>query len=138
MRAAELSISGCWEITPDLHADARGTFLEWFRPDLLADVVGHGMTVAQANLSVSAKGVVRGIHFSQVPPRHEPVGERHGPGRMPVLRPTAAGSVMSRSERVAAVTSCPLSRRASTTSRPSMPAAPVTSRRSVTSVPRSP
>ncbi|MFI8099571.1 dTDP-4-dehydrorhamnose 3,5-epimerase family protein [Streptomyces sp. NPDC086023] len=68
MRFSELSVSGCWEIGPDQHTDVRGAFLEWFRPDLLAEVVGHTMTVAQANVSVSAKGVVRGIHFSVVPP----------------------------------------------------------------------
>ena len=34
----------------------------------LAEVVGHPLNLAQANLSVSARGVVRGIHFADVPP----------------------------------------------------------------------
>src|SRR5690606_21424643 len=34
----------------------------------LAEAVGHPLTLAQANLSVSAAGVVRGIHYAEVPP----------------------------------------------------------------------
>ncbi len=50
------------------HGDARGRFTEWYRADVLADVVGHGLHLAQANHSVSARGVLRGVHFAQVPP----------------------------------------------------------------------
>ncbi|WP_406199558.1 dTDP-4-dehydrorhamnose 3,5-epimerase [Kitasatospora sp. NBC_01560] len=68
MKFNELSIEGAWEITPQLHGDARGLFTEWFRFDKLAEVVGHPLRLAQANLSVSSRGVVRGIHFADVPP----------------------------------------------------------------------
>lgn len=68
MDVRELNIPGAFEITPIQHGDARGLFLEWYRADRLADVVGHPLALAQANLSVSARGVVRGIHFAQVPP----------------------------------------------------------------------
>lgn len=68
MDIRELSIPGAFEVTPKQHGDARGLFLEWYRADRLAEVVGHPLTLAQANLSVSSKGVVRGIHFAQVPP----------------------------------------------------------------------
>lgn len=68
MDIRELSISGAFEITPIQHGDARGLFLEWYRADQLAESVGHRLALAQANLSVSSKGVVRGIHFAQVPP----------------------------------------------------------------------
>ncbi|WP_407992168.1 dTDP-4-dehydrorhamnose 3,5-epimerase family protein [Kitasatospora sp. CMC57] len=64
----ELSIEGAWEITPQLHGDARGLFTEWYRFDKLAAVVGHPLRLAQANLSVSSRDVVRGIHFADVPP----------------------------------------------------------------------
>ena len=50
------------------HGDARGRFTEWYRADVLADVVGHGLPLAQANHSVSARGVLRGVHFALVPP----------------------------------------------------------------------
>jgi dTDP-4-dehydrorhamnose 3,5-epimerase len=63
-----LSIEGAWEITPVLHGDPRGLFTEWFRFDRLAEAVGHPLRLAQGNLSVSAAGVVRGIHFADVPP----------------------------------------------------------------------
>jgi dTDP-4-dehydrorhamnose 3,5-epimerase len=63
-----LSVEGAYEITPQQHGDPRGLFLEWYRFDRLAEVVGHPLRLAQANLSVSARGVVRGIHFADVPP----------------------------------------------------------------------
>jgi dTDP-4-dehydrorhamnose 3,5-epimerase len=68
MKIRPLSIEGAWEITPQLHGDSRGLFTEWYRFDHLAEVVGHPLRLAQANLSVSSKGVVRGIHFADVPP----------------------------------------------------------------------
>ncbi|MFE4514115.1 dTDP-4-dehydrorhamnose 3,5-epimerase [Kitasatospora sp. NPDC056783] len=68
MKFRELSIEGAFEITPQVHGDARGHFTEWYRFDLLAEVVGHPLNLAQANLSLSAKDVVRGIHFADVPP----------------------------------------------------------------------
>ena len=56
-----------YEITPVQRADDRGVFLEWYRFDELAEVVGHPLDLRQANLSVSKKGVVRGIHFADIP-----------------------------------------------------------------------
>ncbi|GIM89123.1 dTDP-4-dehydrorhamnose 3,5-epimerase family protein [Paractinoplanes toevensis] len=63
-----LSISGAWEIIPELHGDARGVLLEWYRADHLSAVTGETFAFAQANISVSAHGVVRGIHYADVPP----------------------------------------------------------------------
>jgi dTDP-4-dehydrorhamnose 3,5-epimerase len=63
-----LTVEGAYEITPVQHGDARGSFLEWYRFDRLAEVVGHPLDLAQANLSTSARDVVRGIHFADVPP----------------------------------------------------------------------
>ena len=68
MKIRPLSIEGAWEITPVQHGDPRGLFMEWYRFDHLAEVVGHPLRLAQANLSVSAAGVVRGVHFADVPP----------------------------------------------------------------------
>lgn len=67
MQIRELSIRGSYEITPVQRADDRGVFFEWYRFDKLAEVVGHSLTLRQANTSVSKKGVVRGIHFADVP-----------------------------------------------------------------------
>jgi len=68
MDIAPLSIDGAWEITPALHGDPRGLFTEWYRFDHLTEAVGHPLDLRQGNLSVSAAGVVRGIHFADVPP----------------------------------------------------------------------
>lgn len=64
----ELSVPGAWEITPRQHGDDRGLFLEWFQGAPFAEQVGHRFDLQQANLSVSAAGVLRGIHFADVPP----------------------------------------------------------------------
>ncbi len=64
----ELTIPDAFEITPVKREDDRGMFFEWYRFDRLAEVVGHPLTLRQANTSVSKKGVVRGIHFADVPP----------------------------------------------------------------------
>jgi dTDP-4-dehydrorhamnose 3,5-epimerase len=68
VKIRELGIAGAWEIQPVQHGDQRGLFLEWFRHDLFEAEIGHPMRLAQANMSVSARGVVRGIHFADVPP----------------------------------------------------------------------
>ncbi|HEY2670073.1 MAG TPA: dTDP-4-dehydrorhamnose 3,5-epimerase family protein [Rugosimonospora sp.] len=68
MKFRPLSIDGAWEVTPVQHGDPRGVFLEWYRFDHLAAEVGHPLELAQANVSVSVPGVVRGIHFADVPP----------------------------------------------------------------------
>lgn len=68
MKIRPLGIDGAWEVVPQQHADQRGRFLEWFRADRLAELTGHRFRTAQANLSVSARGVVRGIHYADVPP----------------------------------------------------------------------
>jgi len=63
-----LEIDGALEITPVQHGDARGVFLEWFKASTFREAVGHDLELAQANCSVSAAGVLRGIHFADVPP----------------------------------------------------------------------
>lgn len=63
-----LAMEGAWEFTPRQFGDPRGVFLEWFKEFPFAEVAGHGLHLAQANLSVSAAGVLRGIHYADVPP----------------------------------------------------------------------
>lgn len=68
MKIRALGIDGAWEVTPEQHRDGRGVFLEWYRHDRLAEVAGRPLELAQANISVSAHGVVRGVHYADVPP----------------------------------------------------------------------
>jgi dTDP-4-dehydrorhamnose 3,5-epimerase len=63
-----LKIDGAWVFTPRIHGDQRGSFLEWFKDAAFLADVGHSLQIAQANCSVSRRGVIRGIHFSDVPP----------------------------------------------------------------------
>lgn len=68
MTARELSVPGAWEITPQLHTDDRGLFFEWFTEASFREFTGHRLDVRQVNCSVSADGVLRGLHFAQLPP----------------------------------------------------------------------
>ena len=68
MQIRQLDIAGAWEITPQLHADARGLFFEWLTDQGFTSFAGHRLDVRQANCSVSAAGVLRGLHFAQLPP----------------------------------------------------------------------
>lgn len=68
MNIRPLSVAGSFLVTPQVHTDGRGEFVEWFRADLLRDATGIDFSVLQANLSVSARGTLRGIHFADVPP----------------------------------------------------------------------
>lgn len=68
MTARELAVPGAWEITPTLRGDSRGTFFEWFTDRDFSAFAGHKLDVLQANCSVSSAGVLRGLHFAQVPP----------------------------------------------------------------------
>jgi dTDP-4-dehydrorhamnose 3,5-epimerase len=63
----ELKIPDSYEITPKQFGDDRGVFLEWYRFDRLEETIGHSIDLRQANTSVSKRGVVRGIHFADVP-----------------------------------------------------------------------
>jgi dTDP-4-dehydrorhamnose 3,5-epimerase len=68
MTSRELAIPGAWELTPTLHTDGRGLFFEWFTHPEFAEFAGHRLDVRQANCSVSAAGVLRGVHYAQLPP----------------------------------------------------------------------
>ena len=68
MAFRELSVPGAWEITPKVYGDSRGGLFEWFTEAAFAEMTGHRFELRQANCSVSAAGVLRGLHFAQLPP----------------------------------------------------------------------
>jgi dTDP-4-dehydrorhamnose 3,5-epimerase len=68
VKARELAVPGAWELTPQLHTDARGLFFEWFTDSAFTEFAGHRLDLHQANCSVSSAGVLRGVHFAQLPP----------------------------------------------------------------------
>jgi dTDP-4-dehydrorhamnose 3,5-epimerase len=63
-----LGIEGAWVRTPRIFQDDRGSFLESFRDDEFVADLGYRLEVAQVNCSVSRRGVLRGVHFADVPP----------------------------------------------------------------------
>jgi dTDP-4-dehydrorhamnose 3,5-epimerase len=64
----ELTIPGVVEFTPKVFPDARGQFVAPFHEGAFLDATGHRLHVAQSNQSISRRGVIRGAHFSDVPP----------------------------------------------------------------------
>ncbi len=67
MQIRELNVADSYEVTPIVRGDDRGVFLEWYRHDVLESAVGHPLDLRQANTSVSKEGVVRGIHYADIP-----------------------------------------------------------------------
>ena len=63
-----LGVEGAWVYTPLVHGDDRGSFFEAFRGAEFAADLGYRLDIAQVNCSVSRRGVIRGIHYSDVPP----------------------------------------------------------------------
>ena len=68
MQIRQLAVGDAYALDLVPHGDARGRFTEWYRADVLAEAVGHPLPLVQANHSVSARGVLRGVHFALVPP----------------------------------------------------------------------
>lgn len=68
MSISHLEIPGAWVFTPRQFSDDRGSFFEWFQDSTFVEAAGYSFDLSQANCSVSRKGVLRGIHFAEVPP----------------------------------------------------------------------
>ncbi|MGY1915614.1 dTDP-4-dehydrorhamnose 3,5-epimerase family protein [Blastococcus sp. SYSU DS0973] len=68
MEIRELAVPDSYVFDLVPHGDTRGRFTEWYRADVLSRSMGHSLPLAQANHSVSARGVLRGVHFALVPP----------------------------------------------------------------------
>lgn len=64
MDFVELGIGGSWLFESPVISDGRGHFREWFRATEVEQVLGRSFRVAQANISISHRGVLRGIHYS--------------------------------------------------------------------------
>jgi dTDP-4-dehydrorhamnose 3,5-epimerase len=66
VKLTQLSIPGAYVLESPVWADQRGFFREWFkRSDF--DAAGVNFDIAQANLSMSKRGVVRGLHYTLAP-----------------------------------------------------------------------
>jgi dTDP-4-dehydrorhamnose 3,5-epimerase len=67
VKIREMTLSGVYEIQPQVYGDVRGSFAETYRRDLLEDVLGHRVDWVQGNTSVSRARTIRGIHYSLAP-----------------------------------------------------------------------
>jgi dTDP-4-dehydrorhamnose 3,5-epimerase len=61
----EMKIKGAWVHTPIRHNDERGRFEEQFKLSQIESELGTEFLVKQVNQSVSNRGVVRGVHFTE-------------------------------------------------------------------------
>lgn len=77
MRVIETKLPGCLIIEPKVFGDARGFFFEQWNQDRYAE---HGilMNAVQANLSRSARGVLRGLHYQLPNPQGKLVSVLEG------------------------------------------------------------
>lgn len=60
-------IAGSWLLTPKVHADSRGQFVESFQKGVFAEQTGLSIDFIQDNEVVSQQGVVRGLHLQNDP-----------------------------------------------------------------------
>jgi dTDP-4-dehydrorhamnose 3,5-epimerase len=68
MSFTQLKIKGSWVFTPNKFDDDRGSFHEAFKLETISRVINRGFEVKQVNQSLSKAGVIRGIHWADVPP----------------------------------------------------------------------
>ena len=66
MYFSETKLGGVYVAVPNVYRDARGYFMESFRPDLWESVIGP-VRFIQENESFSTKGVLRGLHYQLRP-----------------------------------------------------------------------
>ena len=60
-------LESSWLLTPKVHADSRGQFVESFQKDVFAEQTGLSIDFIQDNEVVSEHGVVRGLHLQKNP-----------------------------------------------------------------------
>ena len=67
MTVTSFDIEGLLLIDPKVFSDERGYFLETFNELKYKEILGNQFTFVQDNLSLSAKSVLRGLHFQNEP-----------------------------------------------------------------------
>ena len=64
MKITPLEIEGAWVAESPIWSDDRGFFREWFKSEDIKNATGRDFGIEQANMSLSSKGTLRGIHYS--------------------------------------------------------------------------
>lgn len=65
MQTNETKISDCFVITPDVHNDGRGFFMETYRQSWTDEIDAFTGEFVQDNQSFSSYGTIRGLHFQK-------------------------------------------------------------------------
>lgn len=68
MKGVELAVPGAWVFEPPVFPDDRGVFAAPFQGAAFREATGFDLAVAQTNHSLSRRGVIRGVHYADVPP----------------------------------------------------------------------
>ncbi|GAA4212823.1 dTDP-4-dehydrorhamnose 3,5-epimerase family protein [Actinocatenispora rupis] len=63
-----MRVTDAYVFTPTAYPDDRGSFHAPYQAAVVAAAVGHPLTLAQVNQSVSRRGTIRGVHFADTPP----------------------------------------------------------------------
>ncbi|RIV72575.1 dTDP-4-dehydrorhamnose 3,5-epimerase [Flagellimonas aequoris] len=63
IKATETKLKGCFVLEPIIHEDERGYFFESYNHKDFCEAIGQEITFVQDNISLSKKGVLRGLHF---------------------------------------------------------------------------
>ena len=72
IRIEECGIEGLYIVTPTVHGDSRGYFMETYSQRDMEEA-GFNITFVQDNQSMSTKGVLRGLHFQKNYPHQHSV-----------------------------------------------------------------
>ena len=67
MKLTPLGIEGVWLAESPVWSDDRGFFREWFKSEDVKNETGRDFGIEQANISLSSRGTLRGIHYSIAP-----------------------------------------------------------------------
>jgi dTDP-4-dehydrorhamnose 3,5-epimerase len=67
MKLTPLGIEGVWLAESPVWSDDRGFFREWFKSEDIKKETGRDFGIQQANISLSSRGTLRGIHYSIAP-----------------------------------------------------------------------
>jgi dTDP-4-dehydrorhamnose 3,5-epimerase len=67
MKLTPLGIDGAWLAESPVWSDDRGFFREWFKSEDIKNETGRDFGIQQANISLSSRGTLRGIHYSIAP-----------------------------------------------------------------------
>ncbi len=92
MQVRELAVAGTFEFTPDVHPDPRGLFVAPYQEPAFVAAVGRPFSTAQSSYSRSARGTIRGLHFTRTPPGQSKYVYCAGGRALDVVLDTRVGS----------------------------------------------